>query len=367
MSDSLDLSRFNVRTDLAVEAKEGIKNKEQQDNEDQSKPDIGIDTRVEEEGDVKITHMVIHEKGAEKLGKKPGNYLTLETHGMRSQDSTRMIQIQEIFTKHFRAFLQKQKIAPGASGLIVGLGNREVTPDALGPAVVERIIVTKHLFELAPQEVGEGYRPVSAIAPGVMGVTGIETSDIIMGVIEKVNPDFVIAVDALAARNLERVNTTIQVADSGIHPGSGVGNNRKELSKDTLGIPVIAIGIPTVVDAVTIASDSLDYMLKHFGREWREKDRPSKSLVPSGMTFGEKVTYNDEDMPSEEKRSSFLGIVGTLSEYEKRKLIKEVLGPTGHNLIVAPKEADVFIEKMAGVVGQGLNASLHDAVNSRQH
>ncbi|BBP90856.1 hypothetical protein BsIDN1_44740 [Bacillus safensis] len=149
--------------------------------------------------------------------------------------------------------------------------------------------MTRHLFELQPENVQEGYRPVSSLSPGVMGLTGIETSDIIQGVIERSKPDFVIAVDALAARAVERVNTTIQISDTGIHPGSGVGNKRKELSKETLGIPVIAIGVPTVVDAVTIASDTIDYVLKHFGRELKMIDHPAL-LCRLVLTFGKKKT-----------------------------------------------------------------------------
>lgn len=164
----------------------------------------------------------------------------------------------------------------------------ECNPDALGPIVVENVLVTRHLFQLQPESVEEGFRPVSAIRPGVMGITGIETSDVIYGIIEKTKPDFVIAIDALAARSIERVNSTIQISDTGIHPGSGVGNKRKELSKETLGIPVIAIGVPTVVDAVSITSDTIDFILKHFGREMKEGNKPSRSLLPAGFTFGEK-------------------------------------------------------------------------------
>ena len=141
------------------------------------------------------------------------------------------------------------------------------------------------MFQLQPESVEEGFRPVSAIRPGVMGITGIETSDVIYGIIEKTKPDFVIAIDALAARSIERVNSTIQISDTGIHPGSGVGNKRKELSKETLGIPVIAIGVPTVVDAVSITSDTIDFILKHFGREMKEGNKPSRSLLPAGFTF----------------------------------------------------------------------------------
>lgn len=196
--------------------------------------------------------------------------------------------MQEVFAKEFNHFLSKLNIGKDASCLVVGLGNWNVTPDALGPLAVENLVITRHLFELQPENVQDGFRSVSAIAPGVMGLTGIETSDIIYGVIEKSKPDFIIAIDALAARSVERVNSTIQISDTGIHPGSGVGNKRKELSKDSLGIPVIAIGIPTVVDAVSITSDAFDFILKHFGRELKEGDKPSRSLIPAGMTFGEK-------------------------------------------------------------------------------
>jgi spore protease len=173
----------------------------------------------------------------------------------------------------------------------------------------------------------------------------------------------VIAIDALASRSIERVNETIQLSDAGINPGSGVGNKRKEISKDTLGIPVFAIGAPTVVDAATITSDTIDYLLKHFGREWREKDRPSKSLAPASMTFGEKK-FKEEDLPDEEQRNTFLGIVGNLSEEEKQSLIREVLTPIGQNLMVTPKEVDGFMKDMANVVATGVNAALHETVDT---
>lgn len=172
---------------------------------------------------------------------------------------------------------------------------------------VEKALVTSHLFRLEFESVAEGYRPVAAVTPGVMGVTGIETSDIIFGIVEKFQPDFIIAIDALASRSIERINETIQLSDSGIHPGSGVGNKRKELSKETLGVPVIAVGVPTVVDAVTITSDTIDFILKHFGREWNEKDRPSKALAPAGMAFGGKE-FTDEDLPDEQKDKPLWGL-----------------------------------------------------------
>jgi spore protease len=258
--------------------------------------------------------------------------------------------------------LKKNNISKDGTGLIVGLGNWNVTPDALGPMTVEKVLVTSHLFKLEHESVSEGYRPVGAVTPGVMGVTGIETSNIIFGIVEKVKPDFVIAIDALASRSIERVNETIQLSDSGIHPGSGVGNKRKELSEETLGVPVLAIGVPTVVDAVTITSDTIDFLLKHFGREWREKNRPSKALAPASMSFGGKK-FTEDDLPDSEKRQTFMGIVGNLTDEEKRKLISEVLTPIGHNLMVTPKEVDGFMIDMSHVLANGINAALHEAVD----
>ena len=160
------------------------------------------------------------------MGKKPGNYLTLEVQGIRQQDTELQQKVERILQKNF-LILEEVGVTKEASCLIVGLGNWNVTPDALGPIVVENVLVTRHLFQLQPESVEEGFRPVSAIRPGVMGITGIETSDVIYGIIEKTNPDFVIAIDALAARSIERVNSTIQISDTGIHPGSGLGINVK--------------------------------------------------------------------------------------------------------------------------------------------
>lgn len=353
----LDLDRFQVRTDLALEAHE----RHAEENETSSIQGVIVKER-EVEG-IKLTNVNISEEGSRRIGKKPGHYLTLEMQGIRKRDSALQEKVEEVFAKQFAEFIESLGLSRDASCLVVGLGNWNVTPDALGPIAVEKVLITKHLFDLSPENVQEGFRPVSAISPGVMGVTGIETSDIIDGVIEKTKPDFVIAIDALASRSIERVNTTIQISDSGIHPGSGVGNKRKELSYETLGIPVISIGVPTVVDAVTITSDTIDFILKHFGYEMKHKDKPSKALTPSGMTFGEKRVYSDEDLPDEEHRKAFMGIVGGLEEQEKRKLIREVLAPLGHNLMVTPKEVDDYIEDMANVISGGLNAALHGEVD----
>ncbi|WP_099158562.1 GPR endopeptidase [Virgibacillus ndiopensis] len=350
---------FQVRTDLAVEAKDMYveKNNEQKDDNIN-----GVTIKEREEDGIKISYVEIDDEGAKIINKKKGTYITIYADGVKKQDTTRQESAAKLLGKELEQLLKKNNLSTEATGLIVGLGNWNVTPDALGPMTVEKVLVTSHLFKLQHETVAEGYRPVAAVTPGVMGVTGIETSDIIFGIVEKFNPDFVIAVDALASRSIERVNETIQLSDSGIHPGSGVGNKRKEISKDTLGIPVVAIGVPTVVDAVTITSDTIDFILKHFGREYREKDNPSKSLTPGGLAFGKKE-FNEDDLPDEEKRKTFMGIVGTLSEADKKALIKEVLTPIGHNLMVTPKEVDGFMIDMAHVIATGVNAALHEKVD----
>jgi spore protease len=365
LSEELNLEKYQIRTDLAIEAHQLAVEEEERKapEEEESKNVSGVQIEEETIDEVKVTKVIIDEVGAKRLGKKQGSYLTFESQGIRRKDTDIQEKMERVFANQFHQFMTDIGIKEEDTCLVVGLGNWNVTPDALGPIAAENLLVTRHLFELAPEQVQDGYRPVSAVTPGVMGLTGIETSDVIFGIIEKTKPDFVIAIDALASRSIERVNATIQVSDTGIHPGSGVGNKRKDLSKDTLGIPVIAVGIPTVVDAVSITSDTIDYVLKHFGREMREGNAPSRSLAPAGMTFGEKRVLTEEDLPPDEKKQTIMGMIGTLPEEEKRQLIREVLSPLGHNLMVTPKEVDVFIDDMANVIAAGLNAALHRKVN----
>ena len=201
---------------------------------------------------------------------------------------------------------------------------------------------------------------MSAINPGVMGTTGIETSDIIASIIDKIKPDFVIVIDALASQSIERVNKTIQMTDTGIHPGSGVGNSRKEISKEVLGIPVIAIGVPTTVDAVTIVSDTINYMYKHFSYTKENINNPSNKLMISSPNYLKKnIRINKKD------KSKLLGMIGNLDEQETRQLIYEVLSPVGYNLMVTPKEIDFLIDKLSYIIGEGINKSLHKNIDKK--
>ena len=309
-----------VRTDLALEARE-IAGRQTGDI-------AGLDMDIEENGPMTITRIhVSSEQAARSIGKAMGHYTTIEVPELRHKNP----ELEETVAGQFAKELSRFLLVPDdAVVLVVGLGNWNVTPDALGPLVIEDLFVTRHLFAVMPDVVEKGFRSVCGLAPGVLGLTGIETSEIVKGVVQRVKPDIVIAVDALAARSIDRVNTTIQIADSGIHPGAGVGNRRKALTRETLGIDVISVGVPTVVDAATIASDAMDLLLAQL-----------EDKVPGN---GAGKLFNQ------------------FTPEQKRALISEVLQPLGHNLMVTPKEIDEFVQNAAHLVATGLNVALHDAM-----
>ncbi|MDO7905488.1 GPR endopeptidase [Paenibacillus sp. JX-17] len=323
---SLDLEKFAVRTDLAIEARELAARSGQT-------PFPGVEEQVEEHDGIKVTRLdVLNEAGERAIGKVKGHYITFEVPQLREGDTGLQDRVANAFCREFERFIAKLGITPKSRVLVVGLGNWNVTPDSLGPLVVENLMVTRQYFELVPDQVAPGYREVSAVAPGVLGLTGIETSDIVQGIAERTKPDLIIAIDALASRSLERINTTIQIADIGIHPGSGIGNKRRGITRDIMGVPCIAIGVPTVSYASTIVNDALDLMKKHFGRE----------------------TNSTRDI---------MGMLDDISEQDRLGLVREVLQPLGHDLIVTPKEIDEFIEDIANIIATGLNTALHEAVN----
>jgi spore protease len=317
----------NVRTDLTLEAHELLREKAVKEGTSSQTP--GIVTEEAGDSNIKITRVrVISPAGEKAIGKPMGNYITLEVPGLRYND-------QELYENTCKALAQELvgilKLEEKSTILIVGLGNWNVTPDALGPKVVSSVMVTRHLLEYLPEQVDEGVRPVCAVSPGVLGITGIETGEIIKGIVDRVRPNFIIAIDALASRKMDRVNTTIQIADTGIAPGSGVGNKRMELSRSTLGIPVIAIGVPTVVDAATMANDTIDLVLDSMIEQ-----------APKGTEFYTMMKGIDRD--------------------EKYQMIQEVLKPYVGNLIVTPKEIDEVVEKVSKVIANGLNIALHQGI-----
>ncbi len=246
------MSCFQVRTDLALEAREGIGEAEGEIH------GVSVEESYDEENEIRVTRVVIETKnGAKALGKPMGVYVTLEAPGM--------IEPEEDYHQEISASLARElrSIIPDAekeqSILVVGLGNRDVTADALGPHVADNLFVTRHVVKEYGKAAYNKSRMhmVSSIVPGVMAKTGMESAEIIRGVVEQTKPDVVIVVDALAARSTKRLNRTIQVTNTGIHPGSGVGNHRNGLTKESLDVPVIAIGVPTVVDAATIVNDAM--------------------------------------------------------------------------------------------------------------
>lgn len=256
---------------------------------------------------------------ARELMRPVGTYVTLSCPQMMTIELTTREALSRELARTIREMLPKD----AKTVLVTGLGNRSVTPDALGPRTTERVLVTRHMDGYLPEDVSEKMASVCAAAPGVLGVTGVETAEVLRGMVEHVKPDAVIAVDALAARSSRRICSTIQVADTGIAPGSGVGNHRKALTKKTLGVPVIAVGVPMVVYASTIARDAMTY----FSRE----DGASEA--------------------DEEKLASCV-----------ERVVSEKLG----DLIVTPREVDALVERMAGVVAEGINLALHPGLNRRE-
>ena len=334
MKHEVDLKNNILRTDLAVEL---VK----------TTPTRQID-------DIKITNITLNEQEAEQINKKKGNYTTIEFEDVT--DHTNAEKLWNIFAEELQKLLKKENIKDDDICLIIGLGNEKSTPDSLGPLVVSKSLVTNYIYLYGTLE--EGFRRVCAISPGVMGETGIETSDLLNSIVKTVKPNFVITIDALAASSVERVNKTIQMTDSGINPGSGVGNKRKEISKEILGIPTIAIGIPTVVDAASIVSDTINYLYDHFAYQTANINNPAAKLTANVnyLKLSKKFKINQEE------KQKILGMIGTLSEDETKALIYEILNPIGYNLMVTPKEEDFVISKLAEVIAKGLNIALHKKI-----
>ena len=339
MKHEIDLKNYQIRTDLIVE---------------QVTDENNVSTKVYDENGIKITTVEVDKNMSEQINKKVGDYVTIEFDDVT--DSHNQEIVKKIFSEQLSEIIKKTKIKDSDKCLIIGLGNDKSTPDSLGPLTIDKVLVTNHLFTYG--QVEEGFRSVSAIIPGVTGTTGIETSDLIKSVVDGIKPDFLIMIDALASQALDRVNKTIQISNTGIHPGSGVGNSRKEISKDTTGIPVIAIGIPTVVDAVTVFSDTINYMQKHYAFHKKFIKNPLSKLVSSTQ-----INYLKKEVDIEkEDKINLLGIVGSLNEMEIKQLILEVLTPIGYNLMVTPKEVDFIVEKLATILGEGINISLHEKI-----
>lgn len=299
---------MNFNTDLASEAVDTLQSKNKS---------------YKDYSNIKLIETNINEKLSKEINKKPGDYYLVDISNEDINDSQSLLRIEKFITKLLKKILKKENISFESKGLIVGLGNLNITPDSLGPKVIDKVIVTRHLFELDKENINDDISNVCALSPGVMGTTGIETSDIIKAVIDKISIDYIIVIDALKAMDINRINKTIQITNSGISPGSGVGNRRKELSKDVLGIPVIAIGVPTVVDASSIAINSFYNLINDINYQ----DIFTK--------------YNNLDVNI------------------KKQIEEDVISSYNNNFIVSLKEVDIDIENLSEVISGAIDHALH--------
>jgi len=294
MKKEKDLANYEIHTDLAIERIS--------DENDQEEI-------IE---DLKVITINDSEKGF---------YVTIEFEDVT--DSYNQKILTKVFTNNLKKIMRNLKIKQDDTCLVIGLGNQNSTPDSLGPNVINKIVVTSHLFNLEGIQVDSNYLNVASFAPGVTSITGIETFEIVEAIVKKKRPNFLIVIDALVAKSLSRVNRIIQLSTSGIRPGSGIGRFQKELNQKSLGIPIISIGIPTVVDAQTIVNDTLDYLIKY-----SPKHKNSKSLE-------------------------------NMNEKEVSDLLDYILSFHNSNLMVTPKEIDFVIQKLTEVIADGINTTLH--------
>lgn len=312
------LEKYSIHTDLALEEKERF------ESDHVEVQGVILEEEYDKEREIRITKVKIEtEKGARAMGKPVGTYITMEAPNMAVPDEEYHREISEELAKYIKELIKIEK--EDYVVLVAGLGNRQVTPDALGPHVVDNLAITRHIVkEYGKYAIGEdAVHMTSAIVPGVMAQTGMETLEIIKGIVKETKPDLVIAVDALAARNSKRLNRTIQIADTGINPGSGVGNHRNGITEETIGVPVIAIGVPTVVDAATIVNDTMENLIAAL--------ETSETLKGVGVVL---QGYNAT---------------------EKYELIKELISPHLNGMFVTPKDIDETIKRIGYTISEGLN------------
>lgn len=307
------------RTDLALEAKEIYESESGSFLEG-----VKIEKKELENCIVTIVD-VLDDEGAKIMNKGIGKYITLESDLMKYSDDDSRNEMISYLKEELSILFGDDKTK---KTLVIGLGNWNITSDSLGPKTVSKTLVTRHIFKNYNKDYDDDFTEVSALSPGVMGITGIETSETVKSIVDNIKPDRVVVIDALASRKVERVNATIQISTAGISPGAGVGNKRKALNKEYLGVDVIAIGVPTVVDAATLTIDILDVAI-------------------------------DNLIEQSEKGQQFYNMLKELKEEEKYTLIKESLEPYDKNLIVTPKDIDETIENLAIIISEGLNKSLH--------
>lgn len=293
----------------------------------------GVSLKEDSTENAKVTRVeVLDQQGAEALGKPIGKYVTIDSDGLQGQNRMVHNNLSETLGQELEALINISEIPTAREEsviLVVGLGNWNATPDALGPHILNYLMVTRHMYDQSPPEVRQGMRSVCALAPGVLGITGIQTAEIIRGVVEFVKPDFLVAIDSLAARSTERLGKTIQLSDTGIYPGSGIGKNRMGLNKETMNIPVFALGVPTVVEAGTIVNDALGEII-------------------------------NSDLFSSTARERYRNI----GEQQIRNTINNVVNHKMGRMIVSPKGIDELIKDVSRIIAGGINIALHPEITS---
>jgi len=329
-----------IRTDLAIESKE-ICNTSQID---------GVKIITQDFKNIKVTSVkIINQIGEKNLNKPKGNYITIECPLLNKNSIDYRDQIIKILSDNLKNLIENLDNPRNNSStkknkreniLIIGLGNWNITADSLGPKTISKVLVTRHIKKFIPKELElkNSIKTISAISPGVLGITGIETYEIIKGLKEKLNPDLIIIIDSLAARNISRINSTIQISDTGITPGSGINNinNKKQnldLNKKNLGCDIISIGVPTVIDAGTLISDTIDKILDI-------------------MILSNKKSFEQD----------FFMALDKLDSQKKYNLIKKILSPYENNMFVTPKEVDDIIERLSNIIANAINIALHEKI-----
>lgn len=316
---------FSARTDLAIESREMYFETGAIDTEIK-----GVEATEEEfDNGIHVTRVrIVDEAGVEALGKPRGKYITIELPDNGQVE-------QETYEEACRVCAAELRPLLGGNiegtVLVVGLGNWNITADAVGPKTVKSVLVTRHLLEYMPEEIDERLRAVCAVSPGVLGITGVETGEIVKGLVDRVKPALIIAVDALCSRRMERINNTIQMTDTGITPGAGIGNRRMAIDERSLGVPVIAIGVPTVIDAATIAGDTIDMILEDLRQNAKDNEPLYKML-------------------------------SVIAEEDKYSMIKQILSPGHGDFVVTPKEVDFLVSRVAEVIANGINIALHEGI-----
>lgn len=356
--DDAFAERYSVRTDLAVEAHEVVT------RGDLSQALPGVSTQREEYPFGFVVRVdVTSEEGSRAIGKLPGRYVTLHIPELRTRWREFSGEVAPVLAKEIEAFLTAMGVRTGEPLLVVGLGNWNATPDNVGPLTVSKVLVTRHLheYQVLTEELLGRMRPVAALSPGVLGLTGVETAEVVRGVVDSIRPAAVICVDALASKSVDRIGTTVQIADVGIRPGSGVGNKRVGLTRETLGVPVLALGVPTVIYATTIVSDALDAL----GAYWSSTPHPtanSSILDPSRI-----VLRGNASSPQPGAASGGMEAqLAAMSGQDRRELIEEVLGPSMGTLIVTPKEVDILVDSISDILADALNEALHPGISAEE-